>query len=232
MTAPPVEYPFAKTVKLPDALRAQLNARFGNISLGLNSSDAEHISVYMTRELTADELTALNMIIADYTDPSYWLELDHTENHSLRSITTNETSCQTFLDTFIIAPYAHDNVVMGSMKTVVRCTTPDPSWVSSWNAATSPISVEVCVHCGTTGRDISSNSMDISADIDAAWRPMVAAGSNTVPPLYKSIQLYGFKDASPNSDCIWHLTGSVSDSNVCIDLNGLQKLFYQVVMPL
>lgn len=229
----PHEYIFNKQVRLYDALNAQLKSTFGANSAGLSSADGLSITVYMNSPLSGEDEARLGQLVAKYVDPPYWLELDRTENHALRSLPTNASNCSVFLETFIMSPYIDNQLVMGSMKTIVRCSTQDAAWVTAWDPNTQPVRVEVRLHCGSTGRDITSNAIDVTAELDAAWRGPVSAGSNALdlPAVYKSVQLFGLKDACPSSDRIWHLQGAISNSNVSIDLHGLQKLFYQVVLP-
>lgn len=227
------QYTFDKPVRQSLALNARLHTLFGARSLGVSTPDADRVTTHFTEPLSAEEQATLAAAIAEWVDPPFWLELERTENTLMRSIQTSETHCSTFLETFIMSPYLeHErDVVMGSMKTIVRCDTADLSWVPAWDPTTSPITIDVCLYCGTTERTLSSASVDMSAALDEAWRPLALAGSNVGPAVYKSAQLYGLDSCNPSSDRIWHLQGGVSDSNVTINLNGLQRLYYYIVLP-
>ncbi len=232
----PTEYTFDKSVRLPSAFNARLAQLLGARSLGSSTPDADRVTVYVSEPLDAQELAQLAQLVQAWEDPPYWLELERTENHSMRSAKTSDPAVSTFLETFIMSPYLEDDggVVMGSIKTVVRCWTADLAWMAAWDPAAAPIHVDVQLYCGTLQRTLASATLDISADLEAAWRSLAGAGAGAgdPPPVYKSVQLYGLKDCNPSSDRVWHLQGAVSNANVTINLNGLQRLFYHVVLPM
>ncbi len=231
--AEPASYTFDKPVRQGLALNARLRTLFGERSLGISTPDADRVTAHFSEALNEAEQATLADAIAAWVDPPVWLELERTESTLMRSTPTSSPHCSDFLETFIMSPY-HENerdVVMASMKTIVRCEAPDLGWVAAWDPATAPITVDVCLYCGTTQRTLSSASVDMSAVLDAAWRPLALAGSNAGPAVYRSAQMYGLESCNPSSDRIWHLQGAVSNSNVAINLNGLQRLYYYVVLP-
>jgi hypothetical protein len=64
------------------------------------------------------------------------------------------------------------------------------------------------------------------------WRSHVLAGSPApLKPIYKTVQLYGLKDVNPTCDGIWHMQACTTHSESSISLHGLQKIYYQVMLP-
>jgi hypothetical protein len=224
------DYPFTfdKHIGIFNSFQNYISNAHSNV-LGL-SGDANSITVVFSSNLNPDQIISLSNNVVNYNDPSYWLNLDHTNNFPLFSEQINSTTGTT-LQSFILSPYDQDNIVIGSLKTICKYNTSDLSYFANFNSNISPMKFSLSLCNVTKNQFITSNSTDINEEIQSKWVPLANAGCNFAPPIFKTIQLFGLKDYTPGSDCMFNLNGHVSDSNLYVNLNGLQQLYYQVELP-
>ena len=216
---------FTKELHVTAAFTDYMQKNFGDAFYsvdGVPPFDQPLIRVNFNRDLTADEQSRLSTLVADYVSPAYWLVLDHTDNAFLSTPPTNSSDpivCQSF----IISPYNVGSIVMGDVKTIIQYSTPDLSVFADWDPQTTPITCTIEIYSYTQNKSVVVVTTNIN-DVVSSW-----LNDNTADPCWRSIQLYGLKDASPGSDEIWQLKLSVSDPRVFISLNSLQRLYYNVI---
>lgn len=196
------------------------------------TASPDDVMLEFAEGLSESNSMSLSNLVSSYVDPPFWLMLDHTENTFMHSHITSSAE-PTLLESFIMSPYNDPNTVLGDIKTIVTLTQGPTTCdhFSSWDSNVNPVSVNVSVYSQTCDTTLVANSVNMNDMIATKWIPLLQAGSNVLPPLSKTLQIYGFKDRTPTFDCIWQFNGSITNSNVMFDLNGLQKLFYQVKLP-
>lgn len=223
-------YTFNKYISLQAAFIKYLYDFYPDIES--TTIDGSRMTFMFPNALTTEELEQLTLRIDEYTDPEYWLDLDRTENFPFQSVVCNSTE-PVDIQALIISPFADDNVVVGSMKTVVKYTCSNAAAFSnSCNLSATPI--EFCLHLNNYTDDnkcIGTVITDVTDDIVSKWVPAACAGSNVLPPIYKTTHIYGLKDLNPGADVIWTFSCCVSHNAVSASLNSLQKLFYRVTLP-
>lgn len=222
------EFPFTKSITLYPAFDAFLKQNFPSTYLGISGGN-DQVTVVFSEPISESEQVTLSNLVAGYSNPPYWLELDHTEGSALMSEPTNSTT-SSLMQSIIVSPYGQTNIVLDNMKTIVRYTTNNPSYFATWDSNVNPISFTLDVYNHTRNLPVTSVSVNINNQIDQ-WKQYAVAGSNVLPDIFKTVQLYGLKDYVPNYDCIWLFNGAITNSNVFASLNSLQKLFYQVQWP-
>ena len=217
---------FTKDLHITAAFVEFMQKNFGDAFYsvdGVPPFDQPLIRINFNRELSVEEQATLNTLVAGYESPAYWLVLDHTDNAFLSTPPTNSNEpivCQSF----IISPYNLGSIVMGDVKTIVQYTTPDLSAFSDWDPETTPITCQIEMYSYTQNKSVTSVTTNID-DVVLSW-----VDNTAVSPCWRSIQLFGLKDASPGSDEIWQLQLSVSDPRVFVSVNSLQRLYYNVII--
>ena len=221
------EFNFNKSITIYPAFDAFVKKHFSTC-LGIGGGST-NVNVVFSSILTNEEQVSLSNLVSNYVNPSYWLDLDHTESAPLTTEFIN-SSTPSVLQSIIVSPYGQPNIVLDNFKSIIRYTTNNTSYFSNWDSNIDPINFTLILHNYNNNSEIKSVTANINADI-YNWKTMVQAGSNTLPDIYKTIQIYGLKDVVPGYDTIWLFKGSISNSNVNASLNGLQKLYYQVTLP-
>ncbi len=222
------DYSFERAhVALVNALNAHIQPTFPDVA-GYDTS-GDNVIVNFPYELTTEQQATLAALVASYTDPPYWLDLQRTETIAMRSPATSSLT-PVFMQAFIVA--VPDNLgFMGecsqSMKTVVRYAPVNLAHFVDWDSNVSPVQFTLDIQDYTHDDAITTITDDIS-NMLTGWQELAQAGSNTAPAIFKTIQLYGL---NPTTDSIWNVFGSISNSNVSAGINGMQKLYYSVTRP-
>jgi hypothetical protein len=116
-----------------------------------------------------------------------------------------------------------DGTLIDSLKSILKITALDVA--SFANATTGTLTIELYNYT----RDYSITTKVINIDgIVQDWATMASenvTGPNTV---YQSVMFSGLMSHTTNYDNIWVFRIGVSDVNMEIRMNGLQKLFYSV----
>lgn len=221
------KYSFTRYVGIPAACFDYISKLFPNAN-GYSYSEGV-LEVSFPTSLNSLELQELTQKISEYQDPDYWLDLYNTETYPFQSIVCDS---QELIDmqAIIVTPYNQNGVVLGSMKTIVKYNCKNhAAFVSN---PTEPIKFNLVMNDYSSGNsNICNVETDITNEVQNIWVPMVQAGSNVLPSIYKTTQIYGLKDLCPGADCIWTFQSSISNSNVTATINSLQKLFYYVTYP-
>ncbi len=223
-------YTFAKHIGIIEAFQEYLRKELPSCN-GVSGSPDE-VMVEFSKELSAEEIAHLNTLVATYNDPSYWLYFDHTENMFMSTHYTSSTT-PTLLESFIISPYETNNIVLGDIKTIVQIVPNEHTLqhFSTWDSNMDPVSVTLEIFDYTDKTHLIENSLNLNYAVAQEWIPLIQAGSNVLPTIAKTIQLYGLKDENPGSDCIWQFHGHISNSNLSFNFSGLQKIYYQILLP-
>ena len=217
-------YVFTLSIVKFNAFEFYMRAQLPDLYQGFSSSE-NTFTFYTTNVLSAEEEARYASIVNAYVDPSYWLEFNHTDNHFLKTNKVNSTS-NTVISTFIVSPYAdaQNGTVMGSMKTVVGYTTSDITHFLGWDGE-SPMTLTLELYDYSQGQVIQTLVQDV-ADVATAWRSRARLGESGSAQIWRSLQIYGLKDANPGSDCIWQFRAKVSNPLLDASLDGLQRLYY------
>lgn len=221
------EIAFNKSITIYPAFDAFLKNHFPTC-LGI-TGNSESVTAVFSDVLSESDQASLSNLVSSYSNPPYWLELDHTESSPLMTNAITSTS-NVIMQSVIVSQYGQTNIVLDNMKTIVRYSTENPAYFATWNSNIDPIVFNLSINNYTTNNIVTDISANINTDV-ATWKQMAIAGSNTLPDIFKTIQIYGLKDKIPNYDCIWLFQGSITNSNVAVSLNSLQKLFYQIQLP-
>jgi len=177
------------------------------------------IDIVFNRELTQEEHDNLTTLITNYVNPSYWLAFSRTDNMFVNSLPIN-SSIPSVAQTFIISPYNQGFEVMGDMKTIIKYESTDT--FSNFNSSIDNITCTIQLFDYTNNNVIVNIESNINDIIDS-WK------NGQSNPTWKTYQIYGLKDANPGSDAIWQIKLSVSDPRVNVTLNGMQRIFYNII---
>ena len=233
------------TYNFPDLVCGKLGACDAFILKNIDWVDnyqglsSDPITVNTTEPLTDTQLSGLTALLATYTDPAYWLVLDHTNNQPLHSHFLSDCigieDCG-IMQTFIMeGTQPNQPIVMDSIKTILEFSCLNVQ--NFLNTTSGNISVEIFDI--TRNTSIATESIDIgSAGIATQWNTLAQTGITTGSILYKSLQFTGLMNKNPNYDTVWQLRGaingvigdSITGFNIPFDFrcNTLQQLFYNV----
>jgi hypothetical protein len=227
-----VQYAYSKHIGLIDAFQNTIEKTFPACN-GVTVAPDE-VTVEFPDVLSEQDQISLSNLVSSYVDPSYWLSLDHTENMPMYTSQHSNLDMEDIIS-FITSPSEHDDndIVLGDMKTIVQLIPNSNliSYIGSSNWNNDPIAVTLAISNYTNNTFITSNSVNFNNTIDTQWIPLIQAGSNNLPAIVKTIQLYGLKDHKPSFDNIWQIAGSCTNSNIKYRLQSLQKIFYEVRLP-
>jgi hypothetical protein len=180
-------------------------------------------------ELSQNEVSSLTILVEQYTDPSYWLEQNHTENLSF--ITKSITSpIPEIMQSIIISPYSTDNIILNDMTTIVRYTCDNIPAFSNWDSNVNPINFSLELYNYTDNFSIKTIYANIDSDVEI-WKNMATAGSNYCPDIFKTVEINNLYNICPSNNGIWLFKGAISNSNLSATLNCLQKKYYQIITP-
>lgn len=220
------EFAFNKAITIYPAFDAYLRNNFPTTFNGITGG-SDTVTALFTEPLSEVQQATLSNLVSNYVNPSYWLELDHTESSPLMSEPTISPS-NVLMQSIIVSQYGQVNIALDNMKTIVRYSAQDPAYFATWDSNQSPVTFNLTIDNYTTGNNVTIVSTNINNEL-ATWKAMAQAGSNSLPDIFKTVQIYGLKDMIPNYDNIWLFKGSITNSNVAASLNSLQKLFYNVI---
>jgi hypothetical protein len=185
--------------------------------------------VSMKSELTQLQLSNLTTLITNYTDPAFYLTLDHTTSLSLHSHFTTDTDNviidgNDILQTLIYTANIDSNIVLDSCKTIVELYCPNVR--NYLNKTTGSINVEI--YDITRNWSIASQTIQLN-NIAVQWNALAQSGSTIGNTVYQSTQFTGLMNKNPDYDTIFQLRGTTSDSDFTFRLNGLQYIYYNII---
>ena len=215
---------YNKAISIYSAFDAYLRSHFPTTLDGITGSSTE-VSVIFKTELSQEDQTLLHDLVEAYVNPSYWLDLDHTESAPLTSPPTNSSDLVVLQSIIVSSLSGNPNIVLANMKSIIRYSTQNPTYFQTWDPIEAPIIFTLEIYNYTTQSLVKTVSTNVTNEIQA-WKT-----DNTAPDIFKTVQIYGLKDLIPNFDCIWLFKGSINNSNVYASMNGLQKLYYQLILP-
>jgi hypothetical protein len=222
------QYSFGKHVGILQAFDKYIKDDFPSCNGIATTGNYDEVLVEFPEELAPSEYVSLSNTVANYTDPSYFLDFDHTDNLFMHTHMVSSAT-PTLLESFIISPYQTETMVLGDMKSIVQLNTDNVAHWASWNSNTEPVHVSISIYDYTDKKNLITTSLDLNSTVASEWVPLAQAGSNFLPPIAKTLHMYGLKDENPGSDCIWQFLGSITSSNAAFDLNGLQKIYYNII---
>lgn len=224
------DYTFDKTVTKADAFDAYLRQNVAWVSDYQGSStNSSQVTILVARELTAEEQTDLESLVAAYTDPAVWLTFDHVETMAMHSHYTTDADNilidgRDVLQTFIFCNMNSPQTVLDSMKTIVeyRCDN-----ISAFNSITEG-NIILSLHDITRDVQILESTIPLN-EIATKWVNLAEQGNVTSDVVFRSAQFYGLMDKVPNYDCVWQLRGSTEPPDTfTYRVNGMQYIFYNV----
>lgn len=174
--------------------------------------------------LDGPQLADLQTLVDDYTDPDVFLLLDTTTTDACCSMYTSSPIPENVLS-FIFSPVNPvGSSTFNALKTVMEYSTEDISAFANGNTSCTVI-FEIFDY--TRDIQISSNTLDIT-DILEAWQTLAQTQSG---PQYKlrSFMIEGLRNVIANYDCIWQFKISVSNPNVRVRTNSMQRLYYEIL---
>jgi hypothetical protein len=196
----------------------------------LDGIDYAPLVVSMTSELTELQLSDLTTLINNYTDPEFYLTLDHTTSLALHSHFTTDTDNVIIDDKDILQTIIYtasgetSNVVLDGCKSIVEFYCPNPQ--SFLNTTSGSINIEI--YDITRNISIANKTIELN-DIAVQWNALANAGSTTGNTVFQSTQFTGLKNKNPDYDCVFQLRGNTSNQDFTFRLNGLQYLYYSVI---
>jgi hypothetical protein len=112
---------------------------------------------------------------------------------------------------------------MGELKTIIKYDCSDVSTFADWNSETDPP-----VECTLQLYDYTNNNVVYTHVQNINFLVQDWKDNGTNDPYWKTLQIYGLKDAVPGSDAIWQIKLAISDPRINVSLNGMQRIFYNV----
>jgi hypothetical protein len=192
---------------------------------GMWYNDPE-IKIQTDTELTQEQITNIQSIIDNYTDPAVYLQLNSTTTDVNTSRTTNSTTPETVKTFIFTCTNQFGTGVFNAIKTVVEysCTSTTP--FASFESTNASAIIEFY----DRSRDIvlESHTINIS-DIIADWKEYAENGDSSAKSVFRSFMVEGMRNHSASFDTIWQIKAGVSDSNIRMTLHGLQFLYYDLL---
>lgn len=187
--------------------------------------DIEIFYITFVAPLTTEQLENVTAAINAYQDPDYWLSLFKVESSGLYSQSTN-SSTPVIASTFIMTPndVTSADIRLDSIKTIIHYHTDHvEDFVNFDDSSVNIVTISVF--------DITRNALLDSQDINInyilnSWKNKAIANETGTVDKYVSHQVFGLHSILPDFDCIWQFKMSVSNPNVMICLNGLERIFY------
>lgn len=166
---------------------------------------------------------------ANYSEPARWFMFHHSDDHFLTTQEIATTDYQ-LVQSYIQSPNSDDMSAAGStdktvlcdMKVIAHLSTTDTSLFTGLDLEAEPVTVSFKIHDKTRNVVISEETVNIN-QIISAWQTKSPSGPEEE---FKTIQIYGLRDQTATFACIWQFFVKVSNPNVSISLNGIQKLYY------
>lgn len=182
------------------------------------------LDVWLTDPISQEQVDNFTTLVNNYNEPPYFLIFDHTEDQFLRTVAIN-TSYLSPLQSWIQSPdftVIINPIKLGDIKILVELTTTDASVFDTWDPIQDPISISLQIFNVTTNQVLVTQNTDIT-NIITSWK-----NKTGYQEAHQTIQLYGFVDLTTNFSNIWKLLGSVTNSNVYLGINSVQKIYYQI----
>lgn len=192
---------------------------------GMWYNDPE-IKIQTDTELTQEQITNIQSIIDNYTDPAVYLQLNSTTTDVNTSKTTNSTTLDT-IKTFIFAcTNQFGTGTFNAIKTVVEYSCVSATPFASFESTNATATIEIY----DRSRDIvlESHTIDISSVI-AQWKQNAENGDSSAQSAFRSFMVEGMRNHITSFDTIWQIRACVSDPNIRMTLHGLQFLYYDLL---
>lgn len=217
------QYAYTKPgIAKPQAFEAYLKQNFAFYK-DFTYTDPDLI-IDTTVVLNVTEQQNLQTLVNNYTDPAVFLVLDTTTTDACMSKTTSSATPENVLS-FIFSP---NNPVgsstFDSLKTVLEYSTTD---ISLFATGSTDCTVTFQIFDYTRNAQITLNTFDIS-DVLLSWKTL---SGTTSGPAYvlRSFMVQGLRNLISNYDCIWQFRISVSNPNVSVRSNSMQRLYYNLI---
>lgn len=180
----------------------------------------DNISISFSEQLSTENLTLLNTLVTDYTDPAEFLVLDHTETLSGVSGKTNLTTPFDVQSLIFPGKNSGNGSVIDSIKFILKLSTLD---VGVASGITGQVNIEIYDQT----RDITLVSLNVNVDeIFTDWTTRAGNGETGMRCNYKSVQISDLHGSIPDHDCIWIYRVTVPNTLVYARLDSLQRLYY------
>jgi hypothetical protein len=220
-------YTYFRSVSIPSACEKYIQDNFpAAIKLTITT---EQIDVITNVQLTAAQQLTLDNLVSAYVDPSSFLDVNHPTIENTPMLSTAATNSNVDMHAITVIPRNSDPAnVINSLKTTASYTCSNPETFSNVTL-TNPVQFALRV------KDYSHSNVvigtvvsDITSEITQQWIPLATAGSNTLPTIYKPLEVTGLGTSNPTTESIWVFNGSINNSNVSVSLNNLQKKTYNI----
>jgi hypothetical protein len=207
------------------------NISWVNDYLGLSYSE-NVVTIFVSRTLTTEEVSALDTLIVNYVDPDQFLIFDHSESCPMKSEWTNDPDAEiingkTLVETLILNNIAggSEDDVLDSFKTIVEYYIPNVSLLGTGSTA----SINIEIFDITRNYLISNTNVELGS-IQNTWATLAESGSTAPNTQFRSTMICGLNKKLCNHDCVWQLRCSTTPNNIFdIRLNSLQYLFYKII---
>ncbi len=228
-------YNFTHAIAIPDAFDAHLRSTltFASLYQGMSAS-GDQLTIYMSVELTEEQLTELTSVVDNYVDPATYLTLNRTESYALHSHFTADPANVVVDGKFVMQTLIFKNsentesVALDAIKTIVEYNCPDPVAFYASSAGQTVGHVNIELYDVSRNLSISNLTVDLN-EIADQWNTLGAANNSAPNTKWRSLLFSGLMNLSTNYDCIWQVRGSVSDpATFDYRINGMQYLFYDV----
>lgn len=184
--------------------------------------------IAIVENITEEDWNLIGLALLNYIEPNEALILHHTDDHFLNTIETNSQELLV-LQSFIQSPHITDmasnklNVptVLNDIKIICCLRVNDNNVLSSWNQAIDPISIQFQIYDKTRNIIVSNQIIDISDTV-------LNLKNGAELKEFKTLQIYGVKDKIDTYSCIWQFKASISNPNIYLSINGVQKLYYEI----
>lgn len=215
---------YLPNIQKPMGLNHCVENLFSGTYVGMTHTGNSYYDLSFKRPLTTEERSALDSMIANYTDPESWLVLNNKESMTMATVNTNSTD---FVDmhTFIMTNGSEYATPCTDLKTIINCNTANVEAFANYDENAND-TITLQIKCSTRDVVVEEAVIDVS-DILLEWKNKANNGQTGYVQNFKSHQIYGIAEKTPsNYDCVWCFRGKVSNPLMHFSLNGFQKLFY------
>jgi hypothetical protein len=221
-------YNFSKVPALPDAFENYLNVNNAPLFAGFSSTQGV-LSILTSDVLTTSQLDMLTTLVNNYIDPPYYLQLDHKNSVPLYSqYTSNKDLAMSdnsllVLQTLIFPGETTEDIVLDEIKTVFEYHCPNVQ--NFLNSTTGSLTYQI--YDMSRNIEITTQTIDLMSEgIIPKWNTLAQTGSTISNSIYKTKQLNGLMNKTPNYDCVWQLRLS-NPTLFSARINGLEYLYFQ-----
>jgi len=225
-----VTYSNILTVTKPKCFLDYLNTQVPAAISWIYYQSPDVFDIHFFEGTAQDKIDAVGAAISGFVNPSVYYWFDHSDDHFVRSETTNAQSL-TSVQCFIQSPNSDisftgkggEPCYIGDIKLLLEISTPDTSAFSTWDPEVDPISIDAELHCLSFDVSLGSNTLNVTSSV-SDWKAQTPSGKGRA---FKTLQVYGLTNIDIQCASVWDIRLSTTDPRASVGCIGVQRNYYQ-----